>query len=1528
MRNYFFGLICNKDSYKNLFLFSLSLLLSLSAIAQDRGNNNYKRITSPSYLEQLLQEKTSAKYVITSEHTSKLSGVKHTYLRQAINGIEVCGTESSLHMDLTGRTITSHVNFVADIESSVKNASARITAQQAIENVAQQMGYKISNLQRLENASGSNQKGVFNGAGISSIEIPVRLVYYFKEGLGTILVWELSVMEINTSDWWNFRVDASSGTIIDKDNWTVNCSLPGDHSDEGHKAMAKNRAQELAQMNTNLRVEKEFAESSSLAQSYNVFALPKENPYDGPRSLEVTPANATASPLGWHNDGTTSFTYTKGNNVSAYDDGNNDNSAIVADHTPESAPGLIFDYAFDLTSGGNPIYNSGAQSEDAAITNLFYWNNIIHDIMYLYGLDEASGNFQENNFANGGAGGDSVNAEAQDSANLAPTGFNRCNANFGTPVDGGNPRMQMYICDGSATPGHNDGDFDSNVIVHEYAHGISNRLVGGPGVANALQNDEQMGEGWSDFYGYMLTMSATNATSDRAIGNFLFDLGPSGGGIRNAPYSTNLATNPWTYAGVANTSQISRPHGIGFIWATMLYEMTQALVARDGYDPDLYNGSGGNNTAIALVTEGLKLTPISPGFVDGRDAILAADLALNGGVNHCLIWTAFAKRGLGFSASQGSSASRTDGVEAFDLPVATLVPSRTDICINEGLVSNITGGSLIGGVYSGTYVTDGGNGQTFSFDAAAAGVGIHTVSYTDPCTATVAMANITVSDGVPIVSCNNITLTLDGSGMAVYDPNDSVPDTLVVVGGNNSSNNPGSTRMQVPITQSGSISFDWLFESSDSAGFDDFGYTLNGSFTNLSNGAAYPASGNSSVPVTSGDIFSFTVNTDDNVFGAGTATITNFTPGFLGQFDEANWTEILTNSDGSATFSGFTPTITISGDCGVSSIISASQTIFTCNDIGDNIVTISADNGLGIGACEATVTIIGPTSTYNLPVLGGWDTPPTSGTKALFQSDYNTSLADITACSCEIASGSTLTVDAGGFLDITGNITVGSGSTLVVEHEGSVRQISDDAVVTNNGTINVELTTPNLDSRDFMVLGSPMSNSAREGVWNTAFLVLNHLTANFLPNLDVEAVLGGAENFADDNYDNWVIYPSGPIDVGEGYIVRPQSGYGQPGGIFNYTFSQGTLNNGVVNFPIIYNTVGTPAENRNASPNVLANPYPSAIFADDFINANPMIDAVYFWEHLTPPSPAIPGAGAMNFDMEDISMYNLMGGTAAANDPGSTTTPNGYISTGQGFAVKASSAGVAVFNNSMRRTSGNNTLNRPIDLNRERIWINVSQEEYELQSQTLIGFSSEATAGIDPGYDSRRLATILSIYSHLEDGSEQLGIQSRENYNSGMRIPLGFSTLLTDKLKYSISIADIEGSQLEQATIYLIDHQENIIVNLSQTGHYYFRSEEGTYHQRFSLFFRGGNRFLNSESNAISDAIGIYPNPTKDWVNIASPLMDIQGVRFLDLQGRVVATSAEHAKLVQLNIAHLQATVYFVEITTELGVITKRLVKQ
>ena len=234
--------------------------------------------------------------------------------------------------------------------------------------------------------------------------------------------------------------------------------------------------------------------------------------------------------------------------------------------------------------------------------------------------------------------------------------------------------------------------FDAGVVVHEYGHGISNRLVGGPENVGCLVNGvtdrdnpaasrpgEQMGEGWSDYYALMLTQRrGDSGRQPRGVGTYLRFEVPDGRGIRQAPYSTDFAINDYTYADVvagagfepAGARGLSVPHGVGFVWASMLWDMTWELVDALGFSEDIADASGGagNQVALNLVTTGLKLTPCTPGFVDGRDAILAADEALYDGAYADLIWRAFARRGLGVDARQGSSEDPNDGRAGFTTP--------------------------------------------------------------------------------------------------------------------------------------------------------------------------------------------------------------------------------------------------------------------------------------------------------------------------------------------------------------------------------------------------------------------------------------------------------------------------------------------------------------------------------------------------------------------------------------------------------------------------------------------------------------------------------------------------------------------------------------------------------------------------------------------------------------------------------------------------------------------------------------------
>ena len=121
-------------------------------------------------------------------------------------------------------------------------------------------------------------------------------------------------------------------------------------------------------------------------------------------------------------------------------------------------------------------------------------------------------------------------------------------------------------------------------------------------------------------------------------------------------------------------------HIIGEIWAATLWDMTWNIIQQDGINTNLYNadGAGGNSVALKLVMLGLKLQPCQPGFLDARDAILKADTILYNGKYSCAIWNAFARRGMGVLAQQGSSNSTTDQVADYSIPASAVIYKSAD----------------------------------------------------------------------------------------------------------------------------------------------------------------------------------------------------------------------------------------------------------------------------------------------------------------------------------------------------------------------------------------------------------------------------------------------------------------------------------------------------------------------------------------------------------------------------------------------------------------------------------------------------------------------------------------------------------------------------------------------------------------------------------------------------------------------------------------------------------------------------------
>ncbi|HKX27020.1 MAG TPA: M36 family metallopeptidase [Blastocatellia bacterium] len=310
-------------------------------------------------------------------------------------------------------------------------------------------------------------------------------------------------------------------------------------------------------------------------------------------------------------------TITSGNNVDAYldTDGNNQPDEITSD-----SEGILNGHAFSIRQEFHFPFSAAVDpstQRGVDVTSLFYFCNVIHDFVYRLGFTESAGNFQYNNFRRGGAGLDSVRAEAQDGA-----GFN--NANFATPPDGSRPRMQMFLYNQTAI--RRSASEDGDVVVHEYGHGVSNRLVGGPSNIGCLQGtqSEAMGEGWSDYLSVTFFLDGVHAefTSNNAVR-----------GSRRAAYTLPSNAIHDSYEDLGN--QGFEPHNDGEVWAATLVDLDATL---------------GRALARRLVVDGMKRTPCNPSFLNARDGILNADRALNGGANVCAIWEVFARHGMGIAA--------------------------------------------------------------------------------------------------------------------------------------------------------------------------------------------------------------------------------------------------------------------------------------------------------------------------------------------------------------------------------------------------------------------------------------------------------------------------------------------------------------------------------------------------------------------------------------------------------------------------------------------------------------------------------------------------------------------------------------------------------------------------------------------------------------------------------------------------------------------------------------------------------------
>ncbi|GGG56203.1 hypothetical protein GCM10010976_28820 [Bizionia arctica] len=483
-----------------------------------------------------------------------------------------------------------------------------------------------------------------------------------------------------------------------------------------------------------------------------------------------------------------------------------------------------------------------------------------------------------------------------------------------------------------------------------------------------------------------------------------------------------------------------------------------------------------------------------------------------------------------------------------------------------------------------------------------------------------------------------------------------------------------------------------------------------------------------------------------------------------------------------------------------------------------------------------------------------------------------------------INSSSTLEILAGSYLVVTDEIDL--NGTLNIQDTGSLIQVTDGAVNTNNntgnGVMNMQRTVPGVNSYDYVYWSSPTDND---------FNVTNISSATGELIYEWNPTLNGV------THGDW-IPASGIMTRGKGYIVRGLvSTNPVPPNTAHFT---GKPQNGLIETPITRGTYvagdydgpgNTQATALDDNWNLIGNPYPSAISYSSFIAANPYIDgAIYLWTHQAAPS-AIDSPFYYDFVYnygDDYIDNNYTG----SNPPGF----NGDIAAGQAFFVLMLDSPIAavseniVFNNTMRNQTLDNgqfyKLNEAnenfTEIERHRIWLDLITPN-EIATSILVGYIEGATNNKDRLFDGHEFAgSSVSFYSLI--GEEKMAIQGKAlPFIETDLVSLGL--LIPQPGNYTIAINTLDGLfETGAQDIYLEDTFTGIIHDL-RVNPYSFNAEVGTFNDRFVLRYTN-DVLSNEEFNIIKDLS--ITAPKNDYIKITSTKDVIKDIVVYDLLGKVI----------------------------------------
>jgi hypothetical protein len=435
------------------------------------------------------------------------------------------------------------------------------------------------------------------------------------------------------------------------------------------------------------------------------------------------------------------------------------------------------------------------------------------------------------------------------------------------------------------------------------------------------------------------------------------------------------------------------------------------------------------------------------------------------------------------------------------------------------------------------------------------------------------------------------------------------------------------------------------------------------------------------------------------------------------------------------------------------------------------------------------------------------------------------------------------------------------------------------------------------------------------------------------------------ENTNNGTFGNWVAPTTTNMTRGKGYIARAFNGSAtvQPMTKFFY----GKPHNGAMTLPIqrgTFDGLDYDAEPGNLNNvlttkyddnwNLVGNPYPSAIDAEEFLvlNQTKIEGSIWIWKHGIDPTSLIDpfyGNFIYNYSSNDYIKYNGLGST----EP--DTYPQGIIASGQGFMVNmlhtAATPNTLAFNNSLRTgtasspynnsfffRSANNETSVVQAQEKHRIWLDIINSTTGQMDRMLVGYSTNSTMERDHLYDCIYVPRAeVSLFSLIDD--EPFIIQGRSlPFTDSDLVPLGARIVMSGN--HTIAIKKVDGLFADNQNIYLEDKLLGIIHDLKQAP-YNFTSEAGVFKNRFVL--RYTNQVLSTTSfNAVQNVIVSSQN---NQISVKSAIENIDSVTVYDVLGReIVSQKYTTSKEIILNNINATNQALVIKITLENGTVVTR----